>query len=973
MKLSKFQRILLRWESDPAARNRGGFWLTLLFQVVVFIALELLRPKPDNEDAKPAGLGDFNFPTATEGRVVPLFWGTVRVDGPNMVWYGDLSQIPIVEKIRTGMFSSQKVIIGYNYTLGFQFAISRGSVDKIIGMWIGDDKVWTGDVSHGNTFTIDEPELFGGDEHGQGGFLGTFQFFGGTPTQTASTYLSSYQVQGGATPAYRGTCYIAPTAAVYVGNSTSIKPWKFELQRIPNGLALGGGIEVVNSLDANPANVLYEIMTDTEWGLGYAVAAIDVSSFTTAATTLESEGIGFSMNLTSAKEASELIRLVEEQIDGLVRYNQSSAKWEIKLARADYTPGTMPEVTVDNLVEFVSYSRGSWDNTSNMVRVQFNDRTDEYKQTYAFAQDTANVRAQGSDSSVTRNFPGVMNRSTANFLAWRDLRTLSYPLAKASLVVDRTFWDFLPGDVIELTHAYLGLARLPMRITSMDFGELENNRIRLEVVQDVFYTATPSFSDPTSTNWTTPSENIVAYDPAEQTAFETPRALVLRDPAAGGVLQNSVMAAARKTGSEINFDIRERHNPGTPVGDFTTVGDAVQFVKIGQLNAALNTKSSYPLSSLILSSTPDTQAAILASFAIPTGTNELGTELMNLVKVDDEFMLVNTATASAANVSLNGVYRGVMDSVQADHSSAADVFILMAGAGTTSTLPDTDFVDIKLIPVGFAAELTEASATTIAFQMAKRIQRPYPPSLLSLNGIPWDTTNVGLEANGTGPEDYSVLSTLVRRDYRVSNGGNEIDSLSTDAETLFPSFPAANTTTHVLEVRHDPAGTNDLISNDTTTTSTHNLLRIDILVALSGAVPTGDVEWSWSSSHTDSGEVLASRHTLVHAADIQSGLEGQFEFGLRAQNVTSAVYTATVNGTYVLTLSSTFATGAVEFRLNAGAWTSVIASGGTTGNITGVVSTDTIELRHTDGAAGLKKQCDMNSPGAGQDGFIIFN
>tara|TARA_R110002167_G_scaffold93122_2_gene249833 strand:+ start:31786 stop:34719 length:2934 start_codon:yes stop_codon:yes gene_type:complete len=976
MKLSKIQKIFLKWESDHAAKRRGGFWLTLLFQIVLFVAVELLRPKPEIEDAKPAGLGDFSFPTATEGRVIPLLWGTVRVDGPNVVWYGDLEQIAITEKVQTGMFSSERVTKGHQYEIGLQFAIARGPVDKILGLWIGDDKVWTGSVVHDGTFTVDDPELFGGEENGTGGFKGTMKFHSGTSTQTASSYLSTFQQQTGVTPAYRGTCYIAPsTENWWVGNSTTLKPWKFELQRIPNGLSLAGGIEVVNTLDANPANVIYEIMTNTEWGLGYAVADIDTTNFTTAATTLEAEGAGFSMLLTSAREASEVIRLLEEQIDGLIRFNQASAKWEIKLARADYTPGTMPEVTVDNLVEFVSYSRGTWDNTSNHVRVQFVDRTDEYKQTFAMAQDTANVRIQDVDISVTKSYPGVMDRTQANSLAWRDLRALSYPLAKASLVVDRTFWDFLPGDVIEFTHAYLGLARLPMRITSMDFGELENNRIRIEVVQDVFYTATPSFSDPTSTNWTSPDDNLIAYPSDEQLIFEAPRAIVRRNVFTGGALVNSLMAAGRKAGSEITFDLRERHSASTPSGVYTTIGTGVQFVKIGQLNAALNTKSAYPLTTLSLTATPDTQAALIGAFGTPTDTTELGTTLLNLCVVDDEFILVTTAVANGGLVDLGNVYRGVLDSVQADHASGADVFVLMAGSTVSdSALPETDNVHGLLIPTGFSSELTEASAAVVSFTMDKRIRRPYAPSWLSLNGVAWDTTNVVLEFGGTAAEDWSVDTVLRRRDYRLADDGNEIDGLTTDAETLDATFPLAHATDHDLVVVHDPGGTADAILSATISGTTHSLLRITILQALSGAVPTGDLQWTWTASHTDGGETLTSRQSLVHAASLTTALTGQFEFGLLSSSGASAVYTATVNGNYVFTLSSAFGggSGPIEYRLNAGAWTTLVTYGGTTGTIVGVVATDTIEVRDTATDTGFLKQLDLNAPGAGQNGFAIL-
>lgn len=975
MKLTRFQQAQLRWERDPAAGRRSGFWITLLIQIALFVAVELLRPKPEIENAKPSGLGDFRFPTATEGRVVPIFWGTVRMDGPNVVWYGDLRQEAITEKVKTGLFSSQQVTTGFKYYFGIQFGLSLGEVDELRGLWIGDDRVFTGSVTPGNTFTINNPELFGGEEHGSGGFVGTFRFYGGDNTQTASSYLSTFQQQGGDTPAYRGICYVANASArAYVGNSTSIKPWKFEVRRIPNGLGLGGGIELVNGADANPANVLYDIMTNKDWGLGYDPSDIDTANFAVAAATLATENSGMSYMVTSAIEASALVRTVEEQIDGLVRFNQSSKKWEIKLARADYTPGVQVEINEDNMVELVNYSRGAWEGTANQVRVQFTDRNDDYKTTYALAQDTANVRIQDVNVSVTKNYPGVMDRGVANNLAWRDLRSLSYPLAKASVVVDRTFWDFLPGDVVEFTHAFLGLNRLPMRIIKIGFGELENNRIRLDLVQDVFYTASPSFSDPTATGWEDPEETLAAFPVAQQEAFEAPRAIVRRDPVTGGILINTLMAAARQSGTAISFDIRERHAAGTPTGVYAVTGNVVSFLKIGQLNAALSTKSAYPLSTLLVSSTPDNQADIIDAFAAITGPEEMGTLLMNLVLVDDEFMLVTSAIASGGNVSLVDVYRGVLDSVQADHSSAADVFILQAGANTSEdSLPETDNVDIKLIPIGFTTELAEASANTIQLTMDKRIRRPYPPALLTLNTVDWDTTAVNMEGNGSAAEDYNIATAISRRDYRTADGLDEIAALQEDAGTTFGDFPAANSTDHDIEVRHDPTGSNDLVLTASFSGTTYALNRIDVLDGLAGAVPTGDLQINLVASHTDGGETLTSRQTLVHAFAVTTALTGQFEFGQLAQNVTSALYTATVAGTYAFTQSSVFTVGLVQYRLNGGAWTTLIPNGSTTGNIAGVVGTDTIEVRHTSSDASILKQLDLNAPGAGQNGFAIFN
>ena len=77
-----------------------GFFLTLILWAAMFTLSQLLTPEPDTENARPGTLNDFNFPTATEGRIIPLHWGTDDMKGPNVLWYGDLRTIAIREKIR---------------------------------------------------------------------------------------------------------------------------------------------------------------------------------------------------------------------------------------------------------------------------------------------------------------------------------------------------------------------------------------------------------------------------------------------------------------------------------------------------------------------------------------------------------------------------------------------------------------------------------------------------------------------------------------------------------------------------------------------------------------------------------------------------------------------------------------------------------------------------------------------------------
>lgn len=69
-------------------------WIYLIIMLIALIAAVAMMPKPKN--AKPPSLQDFDVPTAEDGREVIDVMGTVWIDDPNVIWYGDLTTLPIV-------------------------------------------------------------------------------------------------------------------------------------------------------------------------------------------------------------------------------------------------------------------------------------------------------------------------------------------------------------------------------------------------------------------------------------------------------------------------------------------------------------------------------------------------------------------------------------------------------------------------------------------------------------------------------------------------------------------------------------------------------------------------------------------------------------------------------------------------------------------------------------------------------------
>lgn len=937
--------------------------VAIVISAITIALSELLRPKPKFENARPAKLGDFSFPTAMEGRVIPILWGRIKVTGPNVVWYGDLRQKSIKKKLPTGLFSSKHIITGFRYFIGIQFAFCRGVADGLTKIWIGDRVVSTVALTGEDSTLINQPKLFGGNtDMGSGGVVGTFRFHPGTETQVANTYLDGLL---GTVPGYRGTCY-AVFEGGEVGKSTSMKPWAFEMHRFPNQLAIASGHHIVGTDDANPMALVYEILTDSDWGLGLDPLEIDAPNFRTAAETLWTENNGMSLILDSAIEAGEMLKEIERQIDGIIYLDQRTGLYRVKLARGDYDIDTVPQLGSSNVLGVKDFTRGTWEATSNQVRVEFADRNHDYATTYAQAHDLANMRIQqGEMVAVQLNFPGVKARSLAANLASRELRLLSTPLAKAKIVVDRSMWELTPLDVIAWTDAKLGFVKLPMRVNRIDLGSLLDGKIELDLMQDVFTFAQAFDGDPDPTGWVNPTQGVVAVPAAEQVIIEAPKAFTDRDDG----ITDRLWAGARLKAGESFDNIYERHAVGTPAGSYRKVGIISEFLLVGELNAILSAGTANPHSTIQLVSSFDTVADMFAAFTQAPSAGDIGRNLVNLIYVDGEFMGVTTATDQTTRVDLGGVYRGLLDTAPKTHASGTKVYLVMAGGSLTDeTIPAGDNVDAILRPESRDSELAEGSATVISLTMNNRGRRPYPPAMLKLNTVAFGTP-VDIDA-GSGLDNLGVILAFIRRDFRTAD---EVASLLTDAATLDPTFPAANTTEYRVTVINDPLGTPvTLYSTGWVSAATILARRTTILRFMDGVIPTTLRFQVWAR-HTFESVVRESLVPLQWDTTITtSTLANDFFLGVLSQNEVSAVWTTPTAGTYNFTIGTALPSGAVEARVNGGAFAPIITATNTTGSLVIATPGDTIEVRHTQAGGTTETFLGIDAPSSALDAFAIL-
>jgi len=928
------------------------FWFTLLLWAATFVASQLLTPDPQIEDARPATLDDFSFPTATEGRVIPIIWGTDKISGPNVIWYGDLRVVPIKEKVKTSMFSSKTFITGYRYYVGFQMGIAHGPC-ALRKIWIGGELAWSGNQTTDGDITLTHKDA-----------KGTFTFYTGSTTQSVDTYLATHQSP---CPAYRGMCYGVFKQGL-TGENTSVKPWAFEVTRIPTGL--GGSYHTVNSYDANPMHVAYEILTDSDWGYGYAASDINTTDMLTHAHTLYDEGNGFSLVLSKAMQAGDIIKEIEKQTDCRFRLNNETGKFDVALIRDGYSTSGLKKVDNNTVIELEDFSRGVWEGTTNHVRVQYKRRDNDYTEGYAIAQDMANMQAQNRKIAATYNFPAVRDDDLANSLAWREVRANSYPLAKARAKVNRTFWNAYVGEPVLFDYEcdQFVVDDMPMRIIKVDFGSPTEPTITIDLVQDVFTYASPSFAAPDASSWTQPETNLIPFPATDQLAFEAPYGISRR---AEYVAENKLYCCGvSQNRRESGAKIRQRNGASDPSsGDFYDAGLMTGFIFVGTLAA------DYEPDDTTIQVTTDMNATEM----LEVTEFEVGNDLTNLVLIEDEFVGCLTATDITGGVQLNNCYRGLMDTAERAHATGATVYFLLGyGALTDTAFPVGNHVDIRLLPYRDSdlAQISESDGglTEIEIDTDYRERKPYPPSQLELNGTVYPSSTVELDTQSGSTEDTKGIEVeFNRRDWRIYD---EASQLTTDAEDINSDFPTNNTTQYRMRVYNDPSGANTLLFTVAyaTVTKTGSILasRTEILRYTSGVIPT-EMRISITARHTDEYSVVREAdQDLYFDFDTQSTeLANDHNWG-----VVSSVDTYTGNWTAPDTGSYSFKLGtsgpSIWASVNGGAEQQIITAGSTTGSLTGVTASDTIKVKYKGSVTGNETIVLVESPVDTEDAYVVF-
>lgn len=624
--------------------------------------------------------------------------------------------------------SNKSAVVGYRYNMGVQLALTHGPVDFVYELSGDDNVAWTGSVTASGSISINAPNLFGGKQR-EGGWVGTVDLMMGDADQPVNSYLDAKI--SGPVPAFRGlTTVVFRNASGSGGFEWSsgnpyFKAPAWRIARFVKGWSRGAAWYPERAKigrDMNPVHIVYECLTNIEWGMGYSPADVDDVVFRSAADQIFDEAFGVSLLWMEQTSIQDFVKIVLNHIDANIRINPKTGLFQIKLVRNNYEVSALPELNPSNIITLNSFQRTAWGDTANEVVVKYTDRNQN--DVTLSVQDLAAIESQGGLVSVTRDYVGIREGALASRVAMRDLGAVSTPLAKVSLVCNRVAWDWDVTDVFALTWPKLGLTRAPFRILKIIKGDLINGQITIEALEDIFGLPATSYAPQQPSGWVDPISL-----PAPVTApraVEIPYWDVINNLSAADIAYLPAGYAFGETfgvkpsSDAFNYDLYASPNNVT----FTDTGANGVFTPSGLINAAIPIGGSAV--SITLTSMVDLDLALVPGYAY----------------IDNEMFLVTSLNLATGEVV---AARATLDTVPTAHVIGSRMYFADdANVGVDPTQRTSgETVYYKPLTTTGKGTLLPSATSSVSVAMVGRAERPYPPGNLTINGQYFPTATYG--------------------------------------------------------------------------------------------------------------------------------------------------------------------------------------------------------------------------------------
>ena len=588
--------------------------------------MSIFRGKGNSNVVTPQYTG-LQVQTASSALPIPIVYGVSRL-APNLIWADNFQTSP--EYTSQGGKGGGQSVTGYTYSTALVFGISEGPINSI--------------------GTIYGPQ---GEET-----LSDFNFsvFNGNTPQSIWGYLTaSYPAVA---LAYQGTA-LAASSNFNLGESASIGSIAFEVY----GALHASG--VVNALDADPALIIADYLTNPQYGVGFPASSIDATALygdsggSSYQAYCQASGLALSPCLTDQEAANttlarwlQLTNSAAVWSDGrlkIIPYGDATVTGTLNNGQAvTFQPNTISiynldddDYVYDGSGDPLTVSRTDPYSASNVVRLEALDRTNQYSPTTMEARDQNGIELYGLRIASTITAHEFCDTAMATISAQLILQRGLYVRNTYSF---RLSWEYCllePMDLVTLTDTGLGLDMTPVRIIEIE----EDTSGLLTVTAEEFPGAVATaaaYSVPTVTN-TPINRNVTPAPVNTPVIFEPPSDLT------GGASQIWVGVSGGLNGTA---------DPNWGGATIYVSTDDVTYEEIGRVSSPARQGT---LSAAV---TAPTTAPSTLQLTVNFGESGAHLSTAGVSAANPALCLVGSEIIAYSAVSLSGAYTYLLENIQ---------------------------------------------------------------------------------------------------------------------------------------------------------------------------------------------------------------------------------------------------------------------------------------------------------------------
>lgn len=565
---------------------------------------------------------------SSQGLTLPVIYGRTRVAG-NLIWYGDFITIENKTTTRQGGKGGGGVTqedIKYTYEAAVMLALCEGEIQGVGRIWRDKEKF---DSLAQLRLTL----MRGGDE------------------QPLWTHLAQAKHQNQALN-YSGTAYLC-SPNYELTKSAQIYQHNFE---VIGKLGYSGNIP-----DANPREIIRDLLTNQRYGCGFPVDSIgDTDRYSNYCRAV---GIFLSPAYTEQGEAQRNISELLEQTNSAAVFSQGRLKI-VPYGDGNYSGNgavyvadnkAIYDLTDDDFIvsgaeDPVNVERKTNADAFNQIQVEYLDRDNDYNVAIAEVKDQANIEQYGLRPKDAVKMHGICDGKVAQKVAQQLLQRALYVRNEYEFKLGWKYCLLEPMDIVTLTDAGLGLDKTPVRITEIEEDEEGVLSVKAEDYPLGVHTVSEYPTQPSlgySADYNVSPGN--AHAPV---IFEAPLQLTGGEPqiwmaTAGGDMWG---------GAEVWVS--------TDGDSYTRVGAVNHKARFGSLTAALPSGAVFDRT--------NTLSVEISAGQMTGGTEQDSRDLLTLCYVDGEFLAyANAELKGVGRYTLGNLTRGAYGSAIDTHAAGS--------------------------------------------------------------------------------------------------------------------------------------------------------------------------------------------------------------------------------------------------------------------------------------------------------------